>query len=161
MPSAPQDADAGATLIELVVTIALAGVLMAIAVGGYTSWTRASEHEGAAAEVQAVLRQAQQRAVTEGRATCVQFDTGGDRWTLFRGACTDTGRTVLEGPVSLDSDRVHLTSASFSSSAGSTSAATFSSRGTATPGQVRVGRDGSTRTLTITVEGLTGRVDTE
>ncbi|GEP36376.1 hypothetical protein NPS01_00390 [Nocardioides psychrotolerans] len=158
---ADQHADTGATLIELVVTIALAGVLMAIAVGGYVAWARSSEQEGAASEVQAVLRQAQQRAVTEGRATCVEFDTARDRWTLFRGACTDTGRTVLEGPVRLDSSRVHLTTAAFTSSAGSTSGTTFSSRGTATPGRVRIGRDGSSRVLTITVEGLTGRVDTQ
>ncbi|WP_309649333.1 GspH/FimT family pseudopilin [Nocardioides sp.] len=152
--------DAGVTLVELVVTIGLVGVLMAIAVGGYTSWARSSEHEGAATEVQAVLRQAQQRAVTEGRATCVEFDTAGDRWTLFRGTCADPARTVIEGPVEVDSARVHLRSATFSAAGGATTGATFSSRGTATPGQVVLGRDGSSRTWTISVEGLTGRVET-
>jgi Tfp pilus assembly protein FimT len=152
--------DAGVTLVELVVTIGLVGALMAIAVGGYASWARSSEHEGAATEVQAVLRQAQQRAVTEGRATCVEFDTTGDRWTLFSGSCADPARVVLEGPVRLDSTRVHLRSAGFSAGSGAATGATFSSRGTATPGQVVVSRDGSSRTWTITVEGLTGRVET-
>lgn len=152
--------DAGVTLVELVVTIALVGVLMAIAVGGYASWARSSEHEGAATEVQSVLRQAQQRAVTEGRATCVEFDTAGDRWTLFRGTCADPGRTAIEGPVEVDSARVHLRSAAFSAGAGSTTGVTFSSRGTATPGSVVVSRDGSSRIWTISVEGLTGRVET-
>ena len=150
--------DRGFTLVEVMVTIALAGVLMAMAVSGWSSWARSSAQEGAATEIQGVLRQAQQRAVSEGGATCVQFSTATDSWTVLRGGCADTGRSVIEGPVPLDSDQVHLTTAAFSTGTGSSAGVTFSSRGTATPGTVTVGRDGSGRIGTIRVDGLTGRV---
>lgn len=148
-------------MIELVVVIALAGVLAAIAVSGWQTWTRASEHEGAATEIVAVLRQAQQRAVTEGSSICVEFDVAGGAWTVFRGACASGSRTKLEGPMPLDSPRVRITTAGFTSGPGATGpGVTFSSRGTATPGGLELARDGSSTRRTVSVEGLTGRVTT-
>ena len=47
---------------------------MAFAVSGWSAWARSSEQSGTARELQSLMRQTQQRAVTEGRAMCVQFE---------------------------------------------------------------------------------------
>jgi hypothetical protein len=58
------------------------------------------------------------------------------------------------GPDEPDSAAVHVTEPLFNSGHG----VTFYARGTATPGQVKVTRDDSTKTYVLHVEGLTGRV---
>ena len=149
---------AGFTLIEVLTVIVLMGIVMSVAVSGWVDWRKASEQESTAAELQGVMRQAQQRAVTEGTAMCVQVDAAAGTWTTYRGACTDSGKTRLTGPSLPGSPSVRLVSPSFTSGAGSGPGATFSSRGSATPGSVKVTRDGSSTVLTLRVEGLTGRV---
>lgn len=144
---------AGFTLIEVLTVITLMGIVLAISVSGWARWTQANEQAGTASKIEATLRQAQQQAVTEGSSICVLFSPSADSWTTYRGACGATTST-LEGPVKIDSKRVHLITPSFASSAG----VTFTSRGTATPGSLVVTRDGSSRQIQIKVEGLTGRV---
>lgn len=148
--------DAGSTLIEILVTIALAGALMAIAVGGYARWARASEQSGAARELQTQLRNAQQRAITEGTPTCVLFDVAADSYTVYRGRCTDAGKVRIDGPMTPDGD-TYLADPQFDGSS-VTTGVTFSQRGTATPGSVVVKRAGSSKTYVVAVEELTGRV---
>lgn len=149
--------DSGVTLIELLVTISLLGAMMAIAFSGWASWAHAGEQSGTARELQSLLRQTQQRAVTEGRAMCVQFDVPGDQYSVYRGACSDAGRTIVRGPIPTGSARVHLASPAFVE-AGTETGVTFFARGTATPGSVEVTRTGSSTVFTLAVERLTGRV---
>ena len=146
--------DHGFTLIEVLVTVGLASVLMAFAVAGYHRWAIASEQSGTARELQSLLRNTQQRAVTEGTAMCVQFDTAANTYRVVEGTCDDPG-VQLQGPFRTADDRVAIASPSFT--AGSTGV-TFFARGTASAGSVQVVRDGSTKVYTIDVEGLTGRV---
>ena len=155
MPQSPLDR--GFTLVELLVTITLLGGMMTIAISGWAGWARASEQSGTARELQSAMRQAHQRAVTDGRAMCVQFDTDDDTYTVFRGACDDTARTKLLGPFETGSARVRISTPSFTGSS-EPAGATFYARGTATPGSVKVTLDGSTKTYTLRVDGLTGRV---
>lgn len=150
--------DGGFTLIELLVAISLMGVMMAIAVGGYSSWAKASAHQGTAREIQTILRQAQQQAVTEGRATCVQFAPAAGTWTLFRGACDAPSRQTLSGPHRASSEAVAVDAPVFTGPSGATDGVTFYARGTAWPGELRVRRDDSSKVYVIKVEGLTGRV---
>ena len=104
--------------------------------------------------------QAQQQAVSDGWATCVQFDAAADTWTTYRGAC-GTGGDKLAGPVDLGDERLDLTDVAFSpAEGGGTTGVTFSARGTASPGSLKIARDGSDHVLTVAVEGLTGRVTT-
>lgn len=145
---------------EIIVTIGIAGVLMAVAVGGWNRWSGAADQEGTATTIQAVLRDAQQRAVTEGNSVCVAFDledsndNGG--WTVSRGACGATYDQLSRDQV--DGSGTALDTASFSSETGTTTGVTFTPRGTATPGSVKVTRRGSDKVWTVSVEGLTGRV---
>lgn len=155
----PQPArDSGFTLIEVLVTTALLGVLMTFAVSGWSSWARSSEHTGTAEAIESVMRQTQQRAVTEGRSMCVLFDPAADRYSVFRGSCDDAGKVKVLGPLEADSAAVHIEAPSFTSTATTGNpGVTFRARGTAWPGQVRVTREGSTKVYTVKVEGLTGR----
>ena len=152
--------DGGFTLIELLVTISLLGAMMAIAVSGWSSWARASEHSGTARELQSVMRQAQQRAVTEGRPMCVELTSGQQsKYRVTRGSCAATTAVVAEGTLPA---RVHLSAPSFTRPglppvSGQTNVQ-FTSRGTGWPGSVNVVRDGSTTTYTLQVEVLTGHV---
>lgn len=153
-----QARDSGFTLVELMVTLALLGLMSAIAIGGWRSWAVASEHSGTAREIQSLLRQTQQRAVTEGRAACVQFDVAANAWTVYRGTCDDPARLRLEGPIASDTTEVQVSSPSFTAPSGTSTGVTFYARGTAWPGEVRVTRTGTSKTYVLTVEGLTGRV---
>lgn len=150
------DRDSGFTLIEVMVTVTLLGMMMAIAVGGFSSWAKASAHSGTAREVQTVLRQAQQRAVTEGLAMCVWFDTGANTYTHYRGACDSPTKQLLVGPYRTGDPAVRLTAPGFPTT--TSPGVTFYARGTATAGSVKVTRTGSTKEYVVSVEGLTGRV---
>src|SRR5436189_5837461 len=133
MPTSPRDA--GFTLAEAMVTIALLGIMMAIAVGGYRSWAFAHEQAGTARTLQSALRQAQQRAVTEGTASCVAFDVAAGTYTVYRGACDNGAKIKVEGPTRTASSRVHLASPAFTSPSGTpTAAVTFTAHGTAWAG---------------------------
>lgn len=152
-----RSSDAGFTLVELCWTMAIFAVLAAISIGGLHKWTQAREHSGTAVAVQSLLREAQQRAVTEGRATCVSFDVDAQVFALYRGACDDPTRVVLQTRRP-DSGHVQLATPTFVGPSGSTPAVTFKPRGTAWPGSVLVTRAGSSKVYTVSVEGLTGRV---
>ncbi len=149
--------DDGFTLVEAMWSIAIFGVLAAISVGGLHGWTQAREHSGTASAVQSLLREAQQRAVTEGRATCVRFDVAAQSFAMYRGACDDPTRVLLQTRHP-DAGRVHLAAPAFLGPLGSTPGVTFKPRGTAWPGSVQVTRTGSGKVYTVSVEGLTGRV---
>jgi type IV fimbrial biogenesis protein FimT len=147
--------DDGFTLIEVMVTIAVLGILMAIAITGWSAWAKASAQSGTARQVQAVLAQAHQRAITEGRATCVWFDVADDSYRVFRGACDDPAKQPLLGPHQAASAQVFLADPDFG--AGHSAGVTMTARGTADEGSVVVRRAGSSKEYVVTVEGLTGR----
>jgi prepilin-type N-terminal cleavage/methylation domain-containing protein len=155
---ADRDSDSGFTLVEVMVTIALLGAMMAIAVSGWSSWDKARAQAGAASELQTVLRQTQQRAVTEGRAMCVWFDVAARSYTVYRGVCdVSPPAEKLVGPYELGHP-VSLSAPSFNAPSGASPGVTFYARGTAAEGQVSLTRSGSAKTYLISVEGLTGRV---
>jgi prepilin-type N-terminal cleavage/methylation domain-containing protein len=157
MPS--HDRDDGYTLVEVLVVMSLLGVMMAIAVSGWSSWARSSQQAGTATSIQTTMRAAQQRAVTEGRSACVLFDTAADTYTVYRGACDDAAKVRVLGPIGTQSGDVEISAPSFTSLAGVVrQGVTFRARGTAWAGQVLVTRRGAAKTYTIAVERLTGRV---
>lgn len=152
-------ADRGFTLTEVMVAIALFGVLSAMAISGFRNLVSAEGQRGTADAVASTIRNAQVRAVTEGVSMCLSFDTGAETYTLSRRACGESGSTRINGPVKVADGRVDLASASFTAPDGSTSPSiTFKPSGTAYPGSVRIARRGAGKVYTLTVEGLTGRV---
>src|SRR3972149_8971173 len=83
----------GFTLMELVLVIAVLGVIAGLGIGNYANFLRQSSLDSAANEIVATLRKAQtnSQASSEDYAWGVYFDTTNkDRYTLFQGKCATT-----------------------------------------------------------------------
>ena len=154
--------DSGFTLIEIMVVVALISLVSAIGVGSWRQWAIASAHKGAAADLQTVMRQTQVRAVTEGVSFCVKFDTTAETYTVYRRPCDTPAALPLvkvNGPFTLGDSHLLLTGVQFQQPDGSfASYVTFRASGSAWPGGLTIARSGSTKTYSLDVEGLTGRV---
>ncbi len=156
MPAPQTRADGGFTLIEVLMTTVVMGVILGFAIGGWRGYAAAREQSGAGQQVREALRQAQQQAVTEGTYVCVTFAS--TSYQVYDGSCDSSSKVALGSPRTLP-DGISFQSPSFTTGPGATvPGVTFRSRGTATPGSVSLRRDGSTTTTSISVEGLTGRV---
>jgi prepilin-type N-terminal cleavage/methylation domain-containing protein len=155
-----EDADSGFTLIEMLFTMALAAILFTLAVGGWRQYQRAQELGGSERDLVSFLRNAQADAVDEETSFKATFATDGRsvalaRCTIVSGSCS-WSQIALLAP---NGSTVTYSSPAFTQSDGSTQRwILFSPRGAATPGTVAVVRQGSSKTYTVTVEGLTGRV---
>ena len=159
----------GFTLIELLVVISILGVLGAISVGALRAYQRSQEEGGSAHGVVTTLRNAAERAQSEGRTYCVSLNSA-TTYSIWRYSCqsgwTSNGNTAAQVATgtAVTGSTTTLGSASFAPgvNAGSCSASLgcvyFYPRGTASAGSVVVSRSGSSKTYTVKVEGLTGRV---
>lgn len=147
--------DEGFTLLEVMVTIAIMGIVLAFSVTGWSRYARAHEQSGTAQELRTALRGVQQRAVTEGTTMCVSFGT--TSYTVWRGTCTSADRVL--GPVQTNG-RAQLVTPVFTQLTASQAANTlvFTPRGTASQGDVHITRPGSTKDYRVAVDGFTGRV---
>jgi prepilin-type N-terminal cleavage/methylation domain-containing protein len=151
--------DSGYTLIEIMVVVGLVSLLAALGVGAWKSWAGAEAHKGAATDMQTVMRQTQVRAVTEGVSLCVKFDTTAETYTVYRFECATTGNVKVSGPFSLGDGRLLLSGVQFHKPDGTiVGMVTFRPSGSAWPGGLTIARTGSSKTYSLTVEGLTGRV---
>jgi prepilin-type N-terminal cleavage/methylation domain-containing protein len=150
--------DNGFTLIELMVVIALISLISAIGAGSWRAWASAAGQKGAATDLQTVMRQTQVRAITEGVDFCVDFDTTASAYTVYRYTC-GTGMVKVYGPYTLGDSKLRLTNVQFTRLDGTSAGQiTFRASGRAWPGGLTITRAGSTKTYTLDVEGLTGRV---
>ena len=151
----------GFTLIELMVTMFLTAILMAMAVGGWIAYQRAHAQADSAREIAGVLRQAQVRAQAEDATYRVDFGaTPARTYSLYK---YDGTNWNLVSSYETEDNAVKITGADFAAISGDPSepdatSCYFFGRGTATKGSVSVIRDGSSKTYTIDVEGFTGRV---
>lgn len=149
--------DAGFTLIETLVVVLIIGVGATIAVSGFNSYAKSAEHSGTRNDVVSALRAANQRALSEAKVYCVRFAADGKSWTTFRGPC---GTTAIKGPEPVGGRQVSLTDVGFLRPDGSSGSrdVEFTARGTASKGSLLIARADSSKTYTVTVEGLTARV---
>lgn len=90
-------ADGGFTLIEILVVLAITGLLIAAVPMALSGTLRHHRLAGAADQVAALLRQAHLRAIATGRATAFVGDVAGRRVALAGGPWT-----VLPEPVRLE-----------------------------------------------------------
>ena len=150
--------DAGFTLVEMCFATLVFGVLAATATVELKGWADAHDQSGTAAEIQAVMRETQQKAVTEGRSMCVDFSTSAQTYSVYRGSCDSSTKVILHGPIHPQGSKSRIAEPSFNGPLGISTGVTFAPRGTAWPGTVRVIRAGSGRVWTVALEGLTGRV---
>lgn len=163
MPSRPRPEDAGFTLIELVVVMAIAGVLSSIGIFGFSSWQRTAQQQGSAKELVSQLRNASERAISQGRTYCVDIDPTGRSYTLWQYACDTVAGTQVAGPHATQSPDVTLAATLTLPSPApacpaSNSCLYFYPRGTAIPATVSVHSSARSMVYTLHVEGLTARV---
>lgn len=151
--------DSGFTLIESLVVMAIGGIMMAIVAWGYRSYQISADHRGGTAQVVSMLRNAQSRSLSEARTYCVRFNTTARTIALYRYSCdTASGGESAGGTTDMPRG-VAFSGVSFTRPDGTTSSDVyFYPRGSASGGGLTVTRSGSSRTYTVTVEGLTARV---
>lgn len=151
-------ADDGMTLIEVLVAMVIFGMLAVFSTTGWVHYVRAQELRRSADEVTAVLRNAQELALSEAATYCVTFGTDNRSYVMTKYACGAAG-TQVGSTLRTVSSRVTFGSAAFTQPDGTvTRGVQFTMRGSASPGSVTLQRQGSSKTYTISVEGLTGRV---
>lgn len=146
--------EAGFTMIEMIATIALMSILMAMAVGGLTNYFSSKSVETAATELKAEMREAQSLAVSTGNTYRIDFsDTSLRSYTLQRRSGTEwintRGAQTLPGGVTF--------SASSLPSFGNDRYLEFYSRGNTESGQLLLlGSFGKSKALSI--DGETANV---
>jgi prepilin-type N-terminal cleavage/methylation domain-containing protein len=156
--------DSGFTLIELIVTITIASILMAIGMFAMRNFLISNREAGTASGIRSALRNASENSLSQGRTYCIYFTA--TTWTVYKSDCTVTADKV-NGPFQVNDPSITLTSISFpapgSAVPGQTTAcpdagkcAYFYPRGTALPGDLQVTRPG--KAYSLHVEGLTSRV---
>lgn len=156
----PQGDDAGFTLLEILVALSIMGLLTGLAVGPFRAYEHASQEQGSVRDVVSLLRNTQERAVSEARTYCVSFNVSSRSYTLGRPSnpaliplqCD----TVVRGPFTLRS-QITFESVTFTSASGS-NIVFFTPRGSATPGNAVIRRPDGSKKYTVSVEGLTARV---
>jgi prepilin-type N-terminal cleavage/methylation domain-containing protein len=155
--------ESGFTLVELMVVMVIAGALMAIGVFSFANYQQMSQQRGTAREAVSLLRNASERAISEGRTYCIDIAADDLSTTTWQRACGPSGTTVG------DTTRTQSPNVTLDATVGSPSPAPecpashqciyFYPRGTATPATVVVRSSARpSKTYTVTVEGLTARV---
>jgi len=152
----------GFTLVELMVVMVIAGVLMTIGVFGFVNYQKTSQQRGTAKEVVSLLRNASERAISEGRTYCIDIAADGLSTTTWQRACGSSG-TAVGVNMRTQSSQVTLEATVSNPSPAPECPAShqclyFYPRGTATPATVLVRSSARSKTYTVTVEGLTARV---
>ena len=152
--------DRGFTMIELLVTMVIMGVLMALATPAWQSYQGKQERISASRDVVSILRNAQTRATAEETVYRVDVDQTAKTLTLYR--YDSAGTPVRRRALVLQGGKVRITGTSFTGGPAGSAATSvfFNPRGTASAGRLVVSREGDAKQHVITVEGLTGRVST-
>jgi type IV fimbrial biogenesis protein FimT len=88
MPPPPRPPRRGVTLVELLVALAIAGVLATLTLGGLRAAADREAVRAAAAEVRAAFAAARTLAVARGARAAVRIDTVGGRVVVHAGADT-------------------------------------------------------------------------
>ena len=142
--------EGGFTLIELMITVAIVGIITSIAVAGYLSWKPGYVFRGAVSQVRGDLNRAKMRAVETRRQCRVTFTANGytiedgnrtmnsNQWGNIDANGTFTAGTVLQTYTLDDYPQVTITDSSVPIVAGAEPTVIFSPRGTSTNDSLRI-----------------------
>jgi prepilin-type N-terminal cleavage/methylation domain-containing protein len=147
--------DRGFTLLEVIFTCLLLGILVGLIAGPWNSYRHTRAHREARDEVVAALRNAQIRSVSEG--VTYRVDLAPTTAVTYR--IPTSGSPVVTRRYTITDRLVRLAGASFEDSAGVVGTRVyFYPRGSASVGSVDVTRSDRSKVYTVSVEGLTARV---
>lgn len=168
MPVTRRRTDYGFTLVELMVTMVIAGALASVSIYGFANYRNTSQHQGSAQEIVSVLRSASEQAISEGRTYCVDLQntsptTANRTFSTWRYSCGGAGSSQTGGSRSTQSADITFSAtvaipATPPACPASHACIYFYPRGTALPATVTVASSKRPKTYTIHVEGLTARV---
>jgi prepilin-type N-terminal cleavage/methylation domain-containing protein len=139
----------GFTLAELLVLLAIVGILSTMSVGAFVTYWHAAAVKGGAQELKTLLNQARQLAIAQNTTVCVnqsgtsvQFLTGGCGGTVWTGPGTDgNGWFTLQNSVNVSSTTANVV---FDYMGAGTTAGTYT---------VQNPVDNSTMTVTVALSG--------
>ena len=160
--------DQGFTLVELMVTMSIAGVLASISAFGFVNYRYTSQEQGSSQELVSTLRSASEQAISEGRTYCVDLQnaspaTGNRTFSTWRYSCGGAGSSQSGGSRTTQSPDISFSATVTNPATPSPCPAAhaclyFYPRGTALPATVTVASSKRSKTYAIHVEGLTARV---
>jgi general secretion pathway protein H len=138
--------EAGFTLIEVIVTLAILGLSLALIAGFRPPWSGGLGLRGAAAELAAGLRVARSEAIVNNRPVAFQLDLAGHRYQVG-----NSEPRPLPGQL-----KIALLTVRGEQRSSTTGDIRFNPDGSSTGGRISIG-DG-TRSIDVGVDWLTGRV---
>jgi len=130
----------------MMVTIAIGGILLAIAIGAYGNMREDTRVDSAKEQIASLLQQARLNALSSGNLQTVTFDWAND---TVAGIAIDN---------SIDLQKIACTASPPTLTNTGTKNFTFSRRGTGTSSSIHISMPGSSRVGVITVNGTTGRI---
>ncbi len=140
------------SLVELMIVIALIGIVATIAVPSYRDYIKKTDFRSAAREIISDLLYTKQRAISENRNYRISFVVDGTSYTIQRETSTPgTYETIQTKNLSNYGSTIKISSADYSSNA----YIEFQPRGTCTAGNVRLTNSTSTAIVETNNAGRT------
>ena len=136
----------GFTLIELMVTIAIASIILSVAIPNFIGWRPQKRLEGAASDIQGALHMARLGALKENSAATVNFNIDAKSYTV-----TVNGRIIRSGRMPTGVDLISVTNLGTATEVTTGSfVIAFNSRGLASPSvDIEVNGSGSSTSRRI------------
>lgn len=146
----------GFSLVELIVVVALIGIITAIATPSFMDWRRNVEYRAAARDIVSMMREAKARAISTNREHRVEFVVANRQYRMTQGnraAGSSNFNTIIRDWVSLP-EGVNMNIAF----TGGASNVGFNPHGGSGAGNVTILDSGASTRYTITITATTGRV---
>jgi general secretion pathway protein H len=146
-PAGPRRSrEAGFTLLELIVTLTILGLALALIVGFKPPWSSGLGLRGTAAELTSGLRLARSEAILRNQSIAFELDLAGHRYRVGSGAVQQLPRQLKLALLTITGEQRDVTQGDIR----------FNPDGSSTGGRISVA-DGA-RSIAVGVDWLSGRV---